>query len=241
MPPLPICPPRGGPVRGPGPPIHRGMVRRRCRRFREAGRQRRTSGAGGRGDSRSCRDSLNGSGIAVEPLREFEADYRTHRPTYRNSCPSSCRTCRMRWRSSTASDKKPLISSGDRSFTERAGRDPKAVDVPTITMTDLLDAERVERIDLLTMDIKLGSRRPSPALTSNASSRSSSVSKPMPRSARSSWIISPATATFCSAGTSGRIRTICISSRSLDDVRRRRSVRGPWKQEAIPSRTTPLA
>ena len=30
--------------------------------------------------------------------------------------------------------------------------------MPTITMTDLLDAERVERIDLLTMDIELCGR-----------------------------------------------------------------------------------
>jgi FkbM family methyltransferase len=97
---------------------------------------------------------LNWSGIAIEPLREFEADYLEHRP-------------RTRFRPFFVSDVSnelakiyvlsgnTLVSSGDRSFTERQGRTAEALDVPTITLDDLLEAEEVERIDFLSMDIEL--------------------------------------------------------------------------------------
>jgi FkbM family methyltransferase len=97
---------------------------------------------------------LDWSGIAIEPLREFEADYVKHRP-------------RTRFRPFFVSDvsnekakmyvlsQSTLISSADKSFTERAGRGAKEIEVPTITLNDLLDAERVQRIDFLSMDIEL--------------------------------------------------------------------------------------
>jgi FkbM family methyltransferase len=97
---------------------------------------------------------LNWSGIAVEPLRQFEADYVKFRP----------RTKFMPFFVSDTSNqlaklyvlgKNSLISSADRSFTEQTGEKAKAIDVPTITLTDLLDAEKVTRVDFLSMDIEL--------------------------------------------------------------------------------------
>ena len=97
---------------------------------------------------------LSWSGIAVEPQRQFEADYVTHRP-------------RTRFRSFFVSDasnqlakmyvlsRNSLISSADRGFTEQHGEKAKEVEVPTITLTDLLDAEGVKKIDFLSMDIEL--------------------------------------------------------------------------------------
>jgi FkbM family methyltransferase len=98
--------------------------------------------------------ALNWSGIAIEPLREFEADYVKYRP-------------RTRFRPFFVSDtsneqakmyvlsKNTLISSANRSFTEQHGQQAEEVSVPTITLDDLLDAERVQRIDFLSMDIEL--------------------------------------------------------------------------------------
>jgi FkbM family methyltransferase len=96
---------------------------------------------------------LGWSGIAVEPLRQFEADYVKHRP-------------RTRFRAFFVSDvsnqeakiylgRNPLVTSADRSFTERYGADTKEVTAPTITLNDLLDHENVKAIDFLTMDIEL--------------------------------------------------------------------------------------
>jgi len=98
--------------------------------------------------------ALNWSGIAVEPLRQFEADYAKFRP----------RTKFMPFFVSDTSNqlaklyvlgKNSLISSADKSFTEQTGEQAKAVDVPTITLTDLLDAEKVTKVDFLSMDIEL--------------------------------------------------------------------------------------
>ena len=96
---------------------------------------------------------LGWSGIAVEPLRQFEADYIKHRP-------------RTRFRAFFVSDasnqeakiylgRNPLVTSGDKTFTERYGVDTKEITAATITLNDLLDHEHVNTIDFLTMDIEL--------------------------------------------------------------------------------------
>jgi FkbM family methyltransferase len=98
--------------------------------------------------------TLGWSGIAIEPQSTFAAEYGRHRP-------------RTRFRSFFVSDvsdeqaklyvleNRPLVSSGAKSFTTRAGSDVKAITVPTVTLNDLLTAERVERFDFLNMDIEL--------------------------------------------------------------------------------------
>jgi FkbM family methyltransferase len=99
-------------------------------------------------------EHLGWSGLAVEPLAQFEADYRTHRP----------RTTFLPFFVSDASDERAklyvldqhtVVSSFDRSFTERTGKNPREMDVPTITMNDLLHRNGIERFDFLSMDIEL--------------------------------------------------------------------------------------
>ena len=98
--------------------------------------------------------NLGWKGIAVEPLTEFAADYATHRPNTR---------FRAFFVSDVSNEQaklyvqkgQSLVSSADKSFNERWGDDVTAIDVPTITLNDLLDHEGVERVDFLTMDIEL--------------------------------------------------------------------------------------
>jgi FkbM family methyltransferase len=99
--------------------------------------------------------ALGWSGIAVEPLSEFESGYRLNRP-------------RTRFRSFFVSDVSNqhakmyllaggnhLVTSSDKSFTERFGSKTEELIVPTITLNDLLDGERVQKIDFMSMDIEL--------------------------------------------------------------------------------------
>ena len=97
---------------------------------------------------------LGWSGIAVEPLRQFEAEYRIHRP----------RTRFFPFFVSDASDgeatiyvleKNPLVTSAEEAFTTRWGEDVVELSVPTITLDDLLDSEGVTSIDFLSMDLEL--------------------------------------------------------------------------------------
>lgn len=97
---------------------------------------------------------LNWKGLAIEPQKQFEADYLKYRP-------------RTKFVSFFVSDesnqlakmylvnKSSLIASGNRGFTEQVGEKAKEVEVPTITLNDLLDSERVKKIDFLSIDIEL--------------------------------------------------------------------------------------
>lgn len=98
--------------------------------------------------------TLGWSGIAVEPLREFEAGYKEHRP-------------RTRFRAFFASDasnqqakmylleNNPLVTSSERGFTERYGAGAQEITVPTVTLNDLLDSEGIARVDFLSLDVEL--------------------------------------------------------------------------------------
>jgi len=97
---------------------------------------------------------LGWSGIAVDALAQFEPGFRRHRP----------RTKFVLFFVSDASDQQvqfhvldehPWVSSADRNFTRRWGRDTRTVTVPTATLNDILAAEGVERIDFLSMDVEL--------------------------------------------------------------------------------------
>ena len=48
-----------------------------------------------------------------------------------------------------------LVTSATRNFTERFGAGAQEVEVPTITLNDLLDSEEVERFDFLSIDVEL--------------------------------------------------------------------------------------
>ena len=98
--------------------------------------------------------ALAWEGIAVEALSSFGPDYERHRP-------------RTKFRSFFVSDRSnelaklfvlkqhTPVSSSDKTFTERWGKDSVPVEIPTITLNDLLAAEGVTRIDFLSMDIEL--------------------------------------------------------------------------------------
>jgi FkbM family methyltransferase len=97
---------------------------------------------------------LNWRGLAIEPQRQFEADYIKFRP----------RTKFLSFFVSDASNqlakmyvlkKNSLIASGSRGFTEREGEKAKEIEVPTITLNDLLDSEGVKNIDFMSIDIEL--------------------------------------------------------------------------------------
>jgi FkbM family methyltransferase len=97
---------------------------------------------------------LNWKGIAVEPQKQFEADYIKYRPG----------TKFMSFFVSDASnqqakmylvDKSSLIASANREFTEKVGEKAKEIEVPTITLNDLLESEGVKKIDFLSIDIEL--------------------------------------------------------------------------------------
>ena len=98
--------------------------------------------------------NLNWSGIAVEPLKEFEADYKQHRPRTK-FMPFFVSDTSNEQAKMYVLSKNSVISSAEKSFTQRGGKDAKEISVPTITLTDLLDSERVTQIDFLTIDIEL--------------------------------------------------------------------------------------
>jgi FkbM family methyltransferase len=96
---------------------------------------------------------LGWSGIAVEPLGGFAPDYEKYRP-------------RTRFRAFFVSDvsneqakmyvtDRHLVTSGDRSYVERHGGNAAEVTAPTITLNDLLESEKIERLDFMSMDIEL--------------------------------------------------------------------------------------
>ena len=97
---------------------------------------------------------LNWSGIAIEPQRQFEADYVKFRPRTK-FLPFFVSDTSNQLAQLYVLSKNSLISSADKNFTEQLGEKAKVVDVPTITLTDLLDAEKVTRVDFLSMDIEL--------------------------------------------------------------------------------------
>jgi FkbM family methyltransferase len=98
--------------------------------------------------------NLGWSGLAIEPLQQFEADYKTHRPATR-FLPFFVSDVSDELAKLYVLDEHTVVSSSDRAFTERTGANPKEMLVPTITLDDLLKKQGVERIDFLSMDIEL--------------------------------------------------------------------------------------
>lgn len=97
---------------------------------------------------------LGWSGVAIEPLRQFEADYATYRPNTRflpffvsDQSDSEAKMYLI--------ENHPLVTSADKGFTTQWSTDVVEVSAPTATLDDLLDAEGISRIDLLNMDIEL--------------------------------------------------------------------------------------
>jgi FkbM family methyltransferase len=98
--------------------------------------------------------TLGWSGVAVEPLRQFEADYLAHRPRTRFRpffvSDVSHETAEMYYLKDNT-----LVTSADPAFTARSGGDAEEISAPTITLDDLLTAEHIDRVDFLSIDIEL--------------------------------------------------------------------------------------
>ena len=85
--------------------------------------------------------ALGWSGIAVDALAEFGADYRTHRP-------------RTRFVAMFAADNS-VVSSANQQFAERHGKGVQAREVPSTTLDAMLDEAGIKRLDFMSMDIEL--------------------------------------------------------------------------------------
>ena len=97
---------------------------------------------------------LGWSGLAIEPQREFAADYAKHRPRTKFFpffvSDVSNETARLH-----ILQKMSMVASSEKDFVEKFGKPGEVREVPTITLTDLLAAEGIKRIDFLSMDIEL--------------------------------------------------------------------------------------
>ena len=97
---------------------------------------------------------LGWSGVAIEPLREFEAAYRTERPRTRFRAffvsDTSDQVAKL-----YVIDQNTLVSSNDSAFTNTFGTANRVETVPTITLNDLLAKEALPHIDFMNIDIEL--------------------------------------------------------------------------------------
>jgi FkbM family methyltransferase len=97
---------------------------------------------------------LGWSGLAIEPQVEFGAEYVKYRPRTK-FLPFFV--------SNVSNDKAKLyvlknmrsVASGNGDFVKQFGKPDEVREVPTITLNDLLKAEGVDKIDLLSIDIEL--------------------------------------------------------------------------------------
>ena len=97
---------------------------------------------------------LGWSGIAVEPLRHFADDWARYRSRtrFRAFFVSDVSDDRVKL---YTYDENFAASSSDRSWVERFGNNPREVPTVTITLNDLLDREKIQTFDFLSMDIEL--------------------------------------------------------------------------------------
>lgn len=98
--------------------------------------------------------ALGWSGIALEPQREFAEGWAKHRPRSKLFpffiSDTSNETARL-----YVIKKISPVASADAEFVKKFGTPDEVREVPTMTLTDLLDAQGVKRIDFLSMDIEL--------------------------------------------------------------------------------------
>jgi len=98
--------------------------------------------------------ALGWSGLAIEPQQEFAEGFLKNRP----------RTKFLPFFISDVSNEKarlfvikqwPEVSSSNAEFVRKFGKPDEVREVPTLTLNDLLDAEKLSRIDFLSIDVEL--------------------------------------------------------------------------------------
>jgi FkbM family methyltransferase len=97
--------------------------------------------------------SLGWSGIAIDPIQEFAADYKTHRPQTRFVAMFASDVADSKVKFFVADNH--LVSSSNPEFIKRHGAAGTAREVPTTTLDSVLDQAGIKKIDFLSMDIEL--------------------------------------------------------------------------------------
>ncbi len=97
---------------------------------------------------------LHWSGIAVDPQAAFEADYVKFRPRTR-FFPMFVAEKSNESAKVYIVDRNSSAVSSNRDFTQQFGKDLKQIDVPTVSLTDLLDQMHVTSLDFLSIDVEL--------------------------------------------------------------------------------------
>lgn len=98
--------------------------------------------------------TLGWSGLAIEPQQELGADYVKFRPRTK-FLPFFVSDVSHDTAKFYILSHGSQIASSDPEFVKAWGKPGEVRTVPTITLNDLLDTERVKRIDFLSMDIEL--------------------------------------------------------------------------------------
>ena len=98
--------------------------------------------------------NLGWQGIAVEPMTNFEPGYLEYRPRTRFRPFFVSDVSNQSAKMYTHGDKF-MATSSNKTFVERFGLNPTEFVAPTITLNDLLDREKVEAVDFVSMDIEL--------------------------------------------------------------------------------------
>ena len=97
---------------------------------------------------------LGWSGLAIEPQGEFAADYARFRPRTKFLpffvSDTSNETAKL-----YITKRSSKVASSDKTFVEKFGKADEVRDVPTITLTDLLLSEGIQRVDFVSIDIEL--------------------------------------------------------------------------------------
>ena len=97
---------------------------------------------------------LQWSGLAIEPQEEFGPEYARYRaltkflPFFVSDVSNE--TARL-----YILEKKSMVASADGAFVQQFGKPAEVRPVPTIRLTDLLDAHGIRQFDFLSMDIEL--------------------------------------------------------------------------------------
>ncbi|MDQ3347504.1 MAG: FkbM family methyltransferase [Acidobacteriota bacterium] len=97
--------------------------------------------------------ALGWSGLAIDALDEFGADYKVHRPRTRFVAMFASDVADQKVQFFVAPNS--LVSSVSEEFTKREGSPGSARTVPTTTLNAVLDQARIGRVDFMSMDIEL--------------------------------------------------------------------------------------
>lgn len=97
--------------------------------------------------------ALGWSGIAVDALQEFAADYKLHRPQTRYVAMFASDVSHAKVQFFVPEN--DVVASASREFTARYGEAGKAREVPTTTLNDVLEQAGITKVDYLSMDIEL--------------------------------------------------------------------------------------